>query len=83
MTTHRDTFIDMLPTGGMFLTGMARQGLIDQARDGIDALAALYFMEYEDDTLPVDLIDINTFLTEMTGEEAPLVAEALEGGEDE
>jgi hypothetical protein len=79
MTTHRQTFIDQLPSRN-FLGGLHRQALIDAARDGLDALATLWFDEYDDeDTLPIDIININTFLMELTGEEAPLVTDALEG----
>ncbi len=51
--THRSHFADLLPSGGYFLSGIARNGLETDAIDGLDAIAALYFAENEDaDTLP-------------------------------
>lgn len=59
-TTARDHFADMLAgEGGLFAWALVRSGLEQRAADGIAALAALWFDQYDDETdLPPELVKV-------------------------
>lgn len=47
--TQRDCFADLIPTSG-WGAGLVYSGLQDRALEGLEALAALYFAEFTDET---------------------------------
>jgi len=60
LTTHRAAFAELIPGQGyIFGQMLTRQGLRDSAIEGLEAIAALWFDEHEDeDTLPPLLVTV-------------------------
>lgn len=61
--SDRDIFAECIPTGGMFVAGLARRELKDMALRGLEAAAGLWFDEHEDeDALPPELVEAYRFI---------------------
>jgi hypothetical protein len=50
VSTARDRYADMLPFGPLVMGSLHRRSLREQAAAGLDALVALWFDEYDDET---------------------------------
>jgi hypothetical protein len=80
----RQVFQELLPGPGYNpLNGVHRTALHEDAIKGVEALAALYFDEYEDETeLPVTLTNLVRFMDDL-GLTSDLYDEAMNGDTDE
>lgn len=69
--TARDRYADLLPIGPWMMRAIYRQSLHEQVAAGLDALVALWFDEYTDETdLPPELEPFVLAIRDWIGAEA-------------